>query len=110
MSYDDNVLIKLRRDYSKDEVVLHLIKVVKESKTEIGKLLSCVEELKHKVFLKSNEIKEMNKKLNNTRQLHKVRVVEEKLKKSNIENQSLRLKNKELRDSIEKTKYNTLSS
>lgn len=34
MAYDDKVLIKLRRDYSKDEVVLHLINVVKESWTK----------------------------------------------------------------------------
>jgi len=100
MSYDDNILIKLKRDYGKDEVVLHLIKVVKDSKTEIGKLSSYVEELKHKIFLKTNEIKGLNQKLNNTRKLHKVRGLEEKLKKSNRENEFLKLKNKELREKL----------
>lgn len=69
MSYDDNVLIKLRRDYSKDEVVLHLINVVKESKIEIGKLSSYVDELKHRIEIKKNEIKDLNKKIVSARQM-----------------------------------------
>ncbi len=97
MSYDDNVLIKLRRDYSKDEVVLHLINVVKESKIEIGKLSSYVDELKHTIDLKKNEIKELNKKIANARQLHKVRQLEEKIKKTNRENERIKLENKEIR-------------
>lgn len=101
MSYDDNVLIKLRRDYSKNEVVLHLINVVKESKIEIGKLSSYVDELKHRIELRKNEIKDLNKKIANARQMHKVRHLEEKIKKTNKENEILKLKNKELRDKLQ---------
>lgn len=101
MSYDDNVLIKLRRDYSKDEVVLHLINVVKESKIEIGKLSSYVDELKHRIEIKNNEIKGLNKKIVNARQIHKVKHIEEKIKKTNRENEVLKLKNKELREKLQ---------
>ena len=101
MSYDDNVLIKLRRDYSKDEVVLHLINVVKESKIEIGKLSSYVDELKHRIEIKKNEIKDLNKKIASARQMHKVRQIEEKIKKANRENEFLKLKNKELREKLQ---------
>ena len=101
MSYDDNVLIKLRRDYSKDEVVLHLINVVKESKIEIGKLSSYVDELKHRIEIKKNEIKDLNKKIASARQMHKVRHIEEKIKKANREKELLKLKNKELREKLQ---------
>jgi chromosome segregation ATPase len=101
MSYDDNVLIKLRRDYSKDEVVLHLIKTVKNLKTEVGKLSSYIDELKHRIDLKKDEIKDLNKKISNARQLHKVRQLEEKIKKTNRENERIKLENKELREKLQ---------
>lgn len=103
MNYDDNVLIKLRRDYSKDEVVLHLINVIKDSKIEIGKLTSYTDELKHTIQIKNKEIKELNQNIVNAKQIHKVRYLEEKIKKTNKENEILKLKNKELREKLNKT-------
>ena len=40
MSYEEDVLIKLRRKYSKDEVVSALFKKMSDKDLEIGKLLS----------------------------------------------------------------------
>lgn len=45
MAYDDTILIKLRRDYSKDEVVMYALNQLKEKQTEIGKLKSHIQEL-----------------------------------------------------------------
>ena len=53
MCYEDNVLIKLRRDYSKDEVVMHALNVIKELQIERGKNSSYIEELLE--LIKQNE-------------------------------------------------------
>jgi len=97
MSYDDTVLIKLRRQYKKDEVVLHLIKLVKESKVEIGKLNAYIDEIKHKNLESKRLIKSLEKKLAENNKLHVVRLLEEKLKKSNLENERLKKINANLR-------------
>lgn len=56
--YDNTVLIRLRRNYEKDESVLWLINYVKTLKTEIGKSDSYIHELEDKV-------KELEKKISN---------------------------------------------
>ena len=43
--YEDTILIKLRRDYEKDEVVMYALNKIKAQEVEIGKLKSYVSEL-----------------------------------------------------------------
>jgi hypothetical protein len=76
MAYEDTVLLKLRRDYSKDEVVMFALNKIQELQIENGKNKSYIEELesekrefgfwikngnsfKHTVFIKDllNQIK-----------------------------------------------------
>ena len=47
--YIDNIVIKLKRKYSKDELVSHLIKTEKELRIENGKKQSEIDELKFKL-------------------------------------------------------------
>jgi cell shape-determining protein MreC len=47
--YIDNVLIKLRREYSKDELVSALSKKLSEAEIENGKLKSYIQELEDKI-------------------------------------------------------------
>jgi cell shape-determining protein MreC len=49
MSYIDNVLIKLRREYSKDELVSALSKRLSEAEIENGKLKSYIDELEDSI-------------------------------------------------------------
>lgn len=46
MAYEDNVLIKLRRDYKENEVIMHVLNKIKELQVENGKLNAYIEELK----------------------------------------------------------------
>ena len=55
-SYFDNVLIKLRRTYSKDETISALSKKLSEIELELGKSIAYIHELedeKHKLTLKN---------------------------------------------------------
>lgn len=45
MSYEDNILIKLRRDYSKDEVVLYALNIIKKLKSDKEKNNSYINDL-----------------------------------------------------------------
>jgi hypothetical protein len=45
----DNVILRLRREYSKDEVVIILSKQISEKDVEIGKLKSYIDELKYNI-------------------------------------------------------------
>lgn len=100
MRYDETVLIKLRRDYSKDETVLHLINVVKESKVEIGKLTSYIAELKHDNYFKSIEIKTLKNKSVNNSLCIKIKNTEQSIEKIKKESERIKLQNSELRKSI----------
>ncbi len=54
--YIDNVLIKLKRDYSKDETVSGLSKKLSDVEIELGKAKSYIQELEHEKKIKiSNE-------------------------------------------------------
>lgn len=53
MSYEENVLIKLRRKYSKDEVVSALYAKISEKDLEIGKLIS-------EIYFLNSELKKQN--------------------------------------------------
>ena len=67
MSYIDNVLIKLRREYSKDELVSALSKRLSEVEIENGKLNSYIIELESKIESRNKlkkEIKRLHKLLN----------------------------------------------
>lgn len=57
MKYEDNVLIKLRRDYEKDEVVLFALNKIKELQTELGKANSYIQELEDNLSRKTKEVK-----------------------------------------------------
>lgn len=48
-SYEDKVLLKLRRQYSKDEVIGALNKKIELLEVEKGKLFSEIEYLEHKI-------------------------------------------------------------
>ncbi len=65
--YLNNILIKLRREYSKDELVTYLFNKVSSLEIENGKLKSYISELEHKEESKTklkNEIKRLHKLLN----------------------------------------------
>ena len=64
--YEDRVLLKLRRKYSKDETVAALSKKVELLEVEKGKLLSEIEYLEH-------TIKELKSSVNNKEILDLVR-------------------------------------
>lgn len=55
--YIDNVVVKLKRQYGKDELVAHMLKEQKEKDLEIGMLKSEVDELKYNLdrVLKTDE-------------------------------------------------------
>lgn len=61
MSFIDNVLIRLKRQYSKDELVAALNKKISELEIENGKLLSEIEylndEIKKQIKQKGNDLK-----------------------------------------------------
>ena len=81
MCYEDNVLIKLRRDYSKDEVVMHALNLIKELKIERGKNNSYIEELvKELSDMKSILRKNKKPKANDSNLLIKI----EKYKKASL--------------------------
>lgn len=61
MSYIDNVLIKLRREYSKDELVSALSKRLSEAEIENGKLNSYISELESKIESKTKLKKEIDR-------------------------------------------------
>ena len=67
MSYIDNVLIKLRREYSKDELVSALSKRLSETEIENGKLKSYIDELESKIESRTKlkkEVERLHKLLN----------------------------------------------
>ena len=60
--YIDNVLIKLRREYSKDELVSALSKRLSEAEIENGKLKSYIDELEDGYFLEiQNKLNSLTK-------------------------------------------------
>jgi len=104
MAYEDNVLIKLHRQYSKDEVVAHCIKVARESKVEVGKLKAHISELEHKLNLKNIQLKNANKELASKRLEHSKSVLKSNLKEANQANEVLKYENSRLREIINKLK------
>jgi cell shape-determining protein MreC len=66
-NYIDNVLIKLRREYSKDELVSALSKRLSETEIENGKLKSYIDELESKIESRTKlkkEVERLHKLLN----------------------------------------------
>lgn len=55
MSYEDNVLLKLRRDYSEVEAVAALSKKLTQVETENGQLKSELEHLEHQLKTQIDE-------------------------------------------------------
>lgn len=65
--YLNDILIKLRREYSKDELVTYLFNKVSSLEIENGKLKSYISELEYKEESKTKlkkEIKRLHKLLN----------------------------------------------
>ena len=94
MSYEEDVLIKLRRKYSKDEVVSALYAKISEKDLEIGKLLSEIDFLNSELKKQKDEVE----KLAVSRiQEHSMWIQQKKLiKKRGEEKENLRKKNLEL--------------
>ncbi len=102
--YDETVLLKLRRDYAKDEVVMFALNKIQELQIENGKLTFYVSELEDgKDGIKDrllNEALERNQKLSD--EIHAVRVnlkcIEQRDKNVNKEHvfRKLKEKNEEL--------------
>jgi hypothetical protein len=65
MSYKDTVLIKLRRDYSKDETVMFGLNEVKRLNIELGKNKAYIDEL-HSIIFDLKKQKKETTKLTNT--------------------------------------------
>ena len=66
-SYEDRVLLKLRRQYSKDEVIGALNKKIELLEVEKGKLFSEIEYLEHTIKeLKSSFEKEISEMVRNS--------------------------------------------
>ena len=59
MSYEEDVLIKLRRKYSKDEVVSALFKKLSDKDLEIGKLLSEIDFLNSELKKQKDEVEKL---------------------------------------------------
>ena len=59
--YLNNILIKLRREYSKDELVTYLFNKVSSLEIENGKLKSYISELEHIEESKTKLKKEINR-------------------------------------------------
>jgi len=90
MGFEDNVLIKLKRDYSKDESIAFLIRRISELKLEKGKTDSYIQELKHEIKVLKNDIK------------HKVKVV------TNDHNLIRKIEKMKLKDKEKSRKINYL--
>ena len=95
MAYDDNILIKLKRDYAHDETILYLINHLKKERLENGKLKDYIDELKNKIIEYKNNIKKLNIKSNT--KPHEILNLKSDLKKANFEKEQLKLKLSELR-------------
>lgn len=78
MAYEDTILLKLRRDYSKDESVIFLLNKVKSLKIEEGKNKSYIDELEEENI----KIKQENALLKIENEKDKISY-EEKLKYEN---------------------------
>jgi len=120
--YTDTVLLKLRRDYSKDEVVMFALNKIQELQVENGKLISYVAELedgcegiKDKLLKQEQErnanlVKEVSRlrvyikngeslRKNENKQ-HVIRTLEEKIKTVDRVNRSYREKNIDLNSKL----------
>lgn len=80
MTYEDTVLVKLRRVYKKDEVVMFSLNKIKEQQIEIGKLKSYIDELEDKLLKKNKQIsKEVDLKNDTKLLLSKINSLRDKL-------------------------------
>lgn len=71
MAYKDTVLIKLRRDYSKDEAVMFGLNEVKRLKIEVGKTNAYIDELQNTIIQLKKEKKDSRKLINTINDLKK---------------------------------------
>lgn len=62
MDFLDNVLIKLKRQYSKDEVVAALTKKLSEAEIKNGVLLDEIQSLKHNIARLQSEDSQLKRK------------------------------------------------
>jgi len=110
MSYEDDTLIRLRRQYSKDETVAAISKKLSEADYKNGELQSEIDELKYKLKESDNLLKIGNKENKNLKnkideagenfeetllcrlQKGKIKNYEENFERKKIENKKLRRK------------------
>jgi predicted RNase H-like nuclease (RuvC/YqgF family) len=81
MAYEDDILIRLRREYSKDEVVAFSLKKISELQIENGKLKSYIQELEFvpvktpdeiRLVKQENTISNLNMKIKKLREELKI--------------------------------------
>ena len=102
MAYENEILIKLNREYSRDEMFAFSIRKIKEQAVEIGKLSAYISELEdnpiNKDFQSRNELLYQE----NARLRDKNKALENKGKdvKSQFKVKELSVTNKELRRQI----------
>lgn len=101
--YEDTVLIKLRRDYEKDEVVMYALNKLKEKDIEIGILKSEIHELQDNPINLDNlktidDLKNKIEKIKLRQNLIKEKTNPDRktIKQLNIDNNSLRSRNRHL--------------
>lgn len=87
----EDVLIKLRRKYGKDELVASLIKENSEAKIELGKANSYIEELEDR--LKTERVRIQN-------EFHNSTMKEDKFKNLQKENSKLKKENSKKQETI----------
>jgi hypothetical protein len=106
MSYEDDTLIKLRRQYSKDETVAALSKKLSEADVKNGMLRSRLDELKYLLKesnrvlkITSKENKKLKRKIEKS-QKGKIKHYEENFEIKKIQNRNLRQKVNDLNAEI----------
>jgi len=108
MSYEDTVLIKLRRDYSKDEVVMYALNEIQRLKIESGKDKAYIEELETEKksfnhWLKKTETLKFNS--TNKDLINQINILKQNIIK--LKNQTLTIKSLDKISKVEHIKKKT---
>lgn len=116
MSYEDTVLIKLRRDYEKDEVVMFALNKIKELKIEAAKNESYIYELTKqnedlKAFVRNKNLEKQrqlqipkelkNLEKSNENKIKNLRLQKDRISKLKSQVKQLKFDNENLKNSKE---------
>ena len=103
---DDNILLKIYRQFTKDEAVGELISRYREKEIEVGQLKSEIEFLEYKLEEVDLWIKDMNRYKKGYRQSMKGTICKDILEDITEENTNLRSKNRMLKIDYDKLLHN----